>query len=157
MGHCHGEAARHGACPILPSEPIGMPHNFPPPHQCREWSNIDPDGRALEFVQHFQELCSLWGLPVCSSLSTDVTRLDPGLPLKHLRMTPALVPEGLLNHCEGLCSTFPKIGTNFDTHSLFLSLIHHENRHRSRTRLQTNACENCPCPPSYAHLGTLTH
>ena len=52
---------RHGACPILLSEPIGMSHNqFPPPQQCREWSNVDPDGRALEFMQQFQELCSFW-------------------------------------------------------------------------------------------------
>jgi hypothetical protein len=52
---------RRGACPILPSEPVGMFHNqFPPPQQCRERSDIDPDGRALEFVEQFQELCSLW-------------------------------------------------------------------------------------------------
>jgi hypothetical protein len=25
-------------------------------------------------------------------------------------------------------------------------------RHRSRTRLQINACENCPRPPRYVHL-----
>jgi len=49
---------RHCALAILPSEPAGMSHNqFPPPQQCREWSDVDPDGRALEFVQHFQELC----------------------------------------------------------------------------------------------------
>jgi hypothetical protein len=30
-------------------------------------------------------------------------------------------------------------------------------RHRSRTRLQIKACENCPRPPSYVQLGTLTH
>jgi len=30
-----------------------------------EWYDVDPDGRALEFVQ-------LVGLPVCSSSSTDV-------------------------------------------------------------------------------------
>jgi len=53
------------------------------------------------------------------------------MPLKHLRMTQALVPEGLLNHCEGLHSTFHKIGTKFDAHSLFLSLIHCENCHMS--------------------------
>ena len=52
---------RHGACPILPSEPVGTSHNqFPPPQQCREWSNVDPDGQALEFVQQFQVLCSFW-------------------------------------------------------------------------------------------------
>jgi hypothetical protein len=75
---------------------------------------------------------------------------------KHLRTTQDLIPEGLLNHCEGLRSTFPKIGTKFDAHSLFPSLIHRENRHGSRTRLRINACENCRCPPSYVQLGTLT-
>jgi hypothetical protein len=80
-----------------------------------------------------------------------------GMPLKHLRMTQDLVSEGLLNHCEGFCSTFPKIGTKCGAHSLFLSLIHHENHHRSHTQLQINACENCPCPPGYLQLGTLTH
>jgi hypothetical protein len=75
----------------------------------------------------------------------------------HWNTTQDLVPEGLLNHCEGLRSTFPKIGTKFNAHSLFLSLIQRENRHRSRTRLQTNACENCPRPPSYVKHGTLTH
>jgi len=34
-------------------------HNqFPPPQQRCEWSDVNPDGRALEFVQQFQELCS---------------------------------------------------------------------------------------------------
>jgi hypothetical protein len=40
---------------------------------------------------------------------------------------------------------------------LFLSRIHRENHHRSRTRLQINACKNCALPPSYVQLGTLTH
>ena len=52
---------RHGACPILPSEPAGMSHNqLPPPRQCREWSDGDHDGWVLEFVQQFQELWNLW-------------------------------------------------------------------------------------------------
>ena len=51
---------------------------------------------------------------------------------------------------------FPKIGTKFDAYSLFLSRIHRGNRHRSRTRLQINACENFPLPPSCVQLGTLT-
>jgi len=63
---------RHGACPILPSEPVGMSHNqFPPPQQCCEWSDVDPDRGALEIVQQFQESCSLW-VSVCSSLAADV-------------------------------------------------------------------------------------
>jgi hypothetical protein len=41
------------------------------------------------------------------------TGLETGMPLKHLRTTQDLVPEGLLNHCEGLCSTGLKIGTKF--------------------------------------------
>ena len=71
-------------------------------------------------------------------------------------MTQALVPEALLNHFEGFRSTFPKIGTKFDAYSLFLSLIHHENRHLSRTQLQINACKNCPRHPTYMKLGTQT-
>jgi hypothetical protein len=51
----------HGSCPILSSEPVGMSHNqFAPLQQCREWSDVDPDRQALEFMQQFQELCSLW-------------------------------------------------------------------------------------------------
>jgi hypothetical protein len=46
---------------------------------------------------------------------------------------------------------------NFDARSLFLSLIHRENLHRSRTRLQINSHENCPRPSSYVQLGTRTH
>jgi hypothetical protein len=68
-----------------------------------------------------------------------------------------LVPEGLLKHCEGLRSTFPKIGTKFGAHLLSLSLIHCENLNRSSTRPQINACVTCPRPPSYMQLGTLTH
>jgi len=35
---------RHDACPILPSEPVGMSHNQrPPPQQCHEWSDVDSD------------------------------------------------------------------------------------------------------------------
>jgi hypothetical protein len=30
-------------------------------------------------------------------------------------------------------------------------------RQRLRTRLQINACENCPRPPSHMKLATLTH
>jgi hypothetical protein len=71
--------------------------------------------------------------------------------------TQDLVPEGLLNHCEGLRSTFPTIRTKCDAHSLFLSLIRRENRHKSRIRLQINACESWPRPPSYVQHGTLTH
>jgi len=102
--------------------------------------------------------CAACGSPcVFVIVNWCATGLKPGMPLKHLHMTQALIPRGLLNHCEGLCSTFPKIGIKFDAHSLFLSLIHHENCHRSRTCFQINVCENCPHPPSYVQLGTLTH
>jgi hypothetical protein len=30
-------------------------------------------------------------------------------------------------------------------------------QHRSRTRIQLNACQNCPLPLSLVQLGTLTH
>ena len=102
--------------------------------------------------------CAACGSPcVFVIVNWCATGLQLGMPLKHLRTTQALVPEGLLNQCEGLRSTFPKIGTKFDAQSLFLSLIHHENCHRSHTWLQIKACENCPHPPSYVQLGTLTH
>jgi hypothetical protein len=83
-----------------------------------------------------------------------VTDLELGMPLKHLRTPQDLVPEDLLYHREGLYCSFPKIGTKFDIHLLYLSLIHHANHHRSRTQLQINECENCPHPPSYVQLGT---
>ena len=74
--------------------------------------------------------CATCGSPcVFVIVNRCATGLEPGMPLKHLCMTQAFVPEGLLNRCEGLRSTFPKIGTKFDAHSLFLSLIHRENRH----------------------------
>jgi hypothetical protein len=63
----------------------------------------------------------------------------------------------LLNHCEGVCSTFPKIGTKFDELLQYLFLIHCENCHRSCTCLKIIMCENCPHPPRYVQLGTLTH
>jgi hypothetical protein len=47
------------------------------------------------------------------------TDLEPGMQLKHLRTTQDLFPEGLLNHCESLRSTFHKIGTKCDGHSFF--------------------------------------
>jgi hypothetical protein len=102
--------------------------------------------------------CAACGSPcVFVIVNWYTTGLEPGMPLKHLHTTQDLVPEGLLNHYEGLCSTFPKTGTKFDAQLLFLSPIHHENHHRSRIRLQINAWENYPCPPSYMQLGTLTH
>ena len=143
---------RHGACPILLSESVGLSHNqLPPPQQCcwmvwcRSWWT------------------SSWIRAACGSpcvfiiINWCATGLELGMPLKHLHTTQALVLGGLLNHCEGLCSTFPKIGTKSDAHLLFRSLIHRENCHRSRTWLQINMCENCPCPPSYMQFGTLTH
>jgi hypothetical protein len=102
--------------------------------------------------------CAACGSPcVFVIINWCATSLEPGVPLKHLRMNHDLVPKGLLNHCEGLCSTFPKIGTKYDAHLLFLSLIHRENCHRSRAWLQIIQCENCPRPPSYVQLSTLTH
>jgi hypothetical protein len=58
-GHEFGCA--HSACQILSSEAVGMSHTqFPPPQQCHEWSDFDPNGRSVEFVRQSQELCSLW-------------------------------------------------------------------------------------------------
>ena len=99
--------------------------------------------------------CATCGSP-CAFVIVNwcATGLKPGMPLKHLSTTQALVPEALLNHFEGFRSTFPKIGIKFDAHSLFLSLIHRKNRHASRTRVQINACKNCPLHPTYVKLGT---
>jgi hypothetical protein len=117
---------------------------LPPPQQCHEWSDVDPDRRTLIFVQQFQS-CADCGSPCVFVIVTwYATGLEPGTPLKHLLTTQDLVPEGLLNHCERLRSTFPKTGTNFYAHSLFLSLIHRENRQRSRTRLQIKTAQVHP-------------
>jgi hypothetical protein len=61
----------------------------------------------------------------------------------------------LLNYFESFLSTFPKTGTKFYANTLFLSLTHRENRHGSHTRLQINACKNCPRHPTYVKLGSL--
>ena len=152
-GRCHGEGYDvHSqffrqnplACPITNS------HLF---------SNVvnDPTPILTDELLNSCRSCAASASPcVFVIVNWCATGLEPGMPLKHLCTTQALVPEGLLNHCESLRTTYPKIGTKFDAHSLFLSLIHHENCHRSRTRLQTNTCENCPHPPSYVQLGTLT-
>jgi hypothetical protein len=59
-----------------------MSHNqFPPPQQCREWSDVDHEGRILEFSQHFQELCSLWSQCVFIA-NWCAIGLEPGMPLK---------------------------------------------------------------------------
>jgi hypothetical protein len=112
---------RQGACPILSSEPFGMSHNqVPLPQQCREWSDVDPDGRTLEFMQQCQELwvsvCVRHRQLMCDRSST-----------RHAIETTAydskFGPEGLFNHSKGLRSKFHKTGTKFDAHSLFLSYI----------------------------------
>jgi hypothetical protein len=102
----------------------------------------------LNSCSSFRSCAAFGSLCVFVVVNRCATNLQPGMLLKHPRTTQDLVPEGLLNHCESLCSTFLKIDTKFDAHSLFLSLIHHENRHRSCTWLQINVCENCPRPPS---------
>jgi hypothetical protein len=40
-----------------------MSHNHFPPPQQSEWSDVDPDRGALEFMQQFRELCNLWVSP----------------------------------------------------------------------------------------------
>ena len=149
---------RHCACPVLPSEPVVMSQTI-----SHLLSNV-ANGPTLILTEELLNSCeSFRSCAACGSPSVFVivnwyaTGLEPGMPLNYPRTTQALVPEGLLNHCEGLRSTFPKIGTKLDAHSLFLSLVHRQNRHRSPTRLQINACENCALPPSYVQLDTLTH
>jgi hypothetical protein len=89
-------------------------------------------------------LCSLWISLCVRHHQMMCDRSWTGMPLKHRCTTQDLVPEALFNHFEVFRSTFPKIGTKFDAPSLFLCLIHRKNRHGSRTRLQINACKNCP-------------
>ena len=146
---------RHAACPILPSEPVGMSHNqHPPPQQCHKWSDVTPDEWSLEYG--FRS-CATCGSPgVFIIVNWCATGLEPGMPLKHLCMTQALVPEALLNHFEGFCSTFPTICTKYDAHSLFLSLIHCQIRHASRTRLHINAHKNWLRHPTYVKLRKQT-
>ena len=80
----------------------------------------------------------LVGLPVCSSSSTDGRpALNRACHWNTCVRFEALVPEALLNHFEDFRSTFPKICTKSDAHSLFLSLIHCQIRRASRTRLHT--------------------
>jgi hypothetical protein len=113
------------------SEPIGMFHN-----QFHLLSNVmnGPmsiliDG-LLNSCSSFRSCAAGWSPCVFIIMNWCVTGLEPGISLKHLHTTQDLVPKGLLNHCEGLCSTFPKIGT-FVAHLLFLLQIHHKNHHRS--------------------------
>ena len=158
MGHCHGEGCDmvHSklfrqnplACPITNSHLLSNVVNGP--------TSI-LTGELVNSCNSFRSCAASASPCVFVVVNWCATGIEPGMPLKLLCMTQALVPEGLLNHCESLCTTYPKIGTKFDAHSLFLSLITRENRHRSRTRLQTNTCENCPLPPSYVQLGTVTH
>ena len=140
---------RHSACPIFPSEPVGMSHNqLPPPQQCREWSYVDPDRRTVEFVQLFQELCNLW-VSLCVRHRQQVCdRSWTWYATETPVYDSSFCPQRLVESLWGSRSTFPKIGTKFDAHLLFLSLIHCENHHRSPTQLQINARENCPRPPS---------
>jgi hypothetical protein len=73
--------------------------------------------------------CAACGSPcVFVIVNWCATGLEPGMPLKHLRTTLDLIPESLLNQCEGLRCTFPKTGTKCDAHSPFLSLIHRQNK-----------------------------
>ena len=67
-----------------------------------------------------QELCGFW-FSLCLSLSIDVrpvlNRACYWNTSARLKFWHALVPKGLLNHCEGLHATFPKIGTKFESRS----------------------------------------
>jgi hypothetical protein len=126
------------ACPITNSHLLSNVVNCPTSILMDELLNLCNSFRS----------CAACGSPCVFVINWRATSLEPGMPLKHPRTTQALVPKGLLNHCEGLCTTFPKIGTKFDAHTLSFSRIHRENHHRSRTRLQINACKNCALPPS---------
>jgi hypothetical protein len=136
------------ACPISNSHLLSNVVNVPTSILTEEFLNSCNSFRSCVALG---SPCVLVIVNLCAS------GVEPDMPLKHLRTTQDFVPEGLLNHCESLRRTFPKIGTKFYAHSLLLSRNHRENRHRSRTRLQINACEKCPFLHSYVQLGTLTH
>ena len=57
-----------------------------------------------------------------------------------------------LQGCEGLRSTFSKIGTKFDAHSLFLSLIHRENRHMHVHGSKRTCVKNANVYPATCNL-----
>ena len=125
-------------------------------------SNVANDPTSILTDELLNSCNSFRSCATCGSLCVFVvvnwcaTGLERGMSLKHLCTIHVFVPEALLNHFDGFRSTFPNIGTKCDTHSLFLSLIHHENRHGSRTRFQINACKNCPLHPTYVKLATQT-
>ena len=100
----------------------------------------------------FSGVVQLLGLPCVRHSQLMCDRSWTGHAIETPVHNSSFCPEDWLNHFDGLRSTFPKTGTKFDAHSLFLSLIHRENRHRSRTRLQTKACENCPVHPPMCNL-----
>jgi hypothetical protein len=98
----------HGACPILSSEPVGMSHNqFPPPQHCHEWSDVDPDRWTLEFVQQFQELCSLW-VSLCWNTCVGLKIWSPKSCWITVKLSVALFPRLAQNfmhiHCTFLWS-----------------------------------------------------
>jgi len=135
------------ACPITNSHLLSNVTNGP---------TLILTDELLNWCNSFRSCATCWSPCVFVVVNWCATGLEPGMPLKHLCTTQALVPEALLNHLEGFRSTFPKIGTKFDAHSLFLSLIQHENHHGSRTGLLINACKNCPRHPTNVKLGTQT-
>ena len=115
------------ACPITNSHLLSNVVNGP--------TSILTD-ELLNSCNSFRS-CAASGSPcVFVIINRCAASLEPGMPLKHLRTTQALVTEGLLYHCDGIRSTFPKTGTKFDAHLLFLSLVHCEKRQGLRTRLQ---------------------
>jgi hypothetical protein len=92
----------------------------------------------------------LVGLPVCLS-PTDVRLVLNQAFHWNTWVQPKI---WLMNHWEGLHSTFPKIDTKSDAHLLFLFLIHSENCHRSHTRLQIHSVKTAHVHPTtckFAH------
>ena len=141
---------RNGAFPILPSEPVGMSHNqFPPPQQCHKWSDVDPDGRDLEFVQQFQE-CTASGSPcVLVMVNWCATGLEPGMPLKHLCTTQAFAPKTGWIILMVSVALFPRLAQNLmHTRCSFLwsivkiatGHVHDSKQKRVKTAQSTHLC-----------------
>ena len=63
---------RHGACPILPSEHVGMSHSqFRPPQQCRDCLTSFPMDELLNSCNSFRSCAACGSQCVCHQLICD--------------------------------------------------------------------------------------
>ena len=100
-------------------------------------------------------MCSLWVSQCVRNRQLMCDRSWTGHAIETPAHNSTFGPRRLVEFCDGLRSTFPKIGRKFDAHSLFLSMIQRTNRRGSRTRLQINACETVHFHPTRCNLAHL--